>query len=49
MVDELETQNTEQAGVSEASIPMVSPLQAYPLEQLQVKGVWIHRSGEARP
>ena len=29
-------------------IPMISPLQAYPLEQLQIKGVWVHRNGEAR-
>ncbi|SME93262.1 pilus assembly protein PilP [Pseudobacteriovorax antillogorgiicola] len=35
-------------GPGETAIPILSPLQAYPLEQLQVKGVWVHRSGETR-
>lgn len=35
-------------GISGQSIPIVSPLQNFPVEQLQVKGIWINRSGQAR-
>ena len=31
-----------------SEIPMVSPLQAYPLDQLAVKGVWVLPNGQAR-
>lgn len=34
--------------VTASEIPMVSPLQAYPLEELEVKGVWVLRGGETR-
>ncbi len=31
-----------------SEIPMISPLQAFPLDQLAVKGVWVLPNGEAR-
>jgi Tfp pilus assembly protein PilP len=34
--------------VSGAEIPIISPLQAYPLEDLDVKGVWVLGNGQTR-
>lgn len=37
-----------EANVKSSEIPMVSPLQAYPLQSLKAKGVWVLGNGEAR-
>ena len=44
------TQNTagQTSSISGESVPIVSPLQSYPLNQLQVKGIWINASGQRR-
>ncbi|MFW7380390.1 MAG: pilus assembly protein PilP [Oligoflexus sp.] len=34
--------------INGSEIPIVSPLQAYPLDELEVKGVWVLRGGETR-
>jgi len=44
-ISRVENRNGE---VSGSEIPMVSPLQAYPLDELEVKGVWVLKGGETR-
>ncbi|NRA64648.1 MAG: pilus assembly protein PilP [Pseudobacteriovorax sp.] len=47
-IDQEIKEQTEAEKVFGSEIPMVSPLQAYPLEQLSVKGVWKLPDGESR-
>lgn len=44
----MNTQKDQGPASSNSEIPMISPLQAFPLDQLAVKGVWVLQNGEAR-